>query len=283
VFREKGEEYDIFLQLDESGKKSVRDLKEVSLKTMTGKQVKLKEIAEIKENVGPVEIQRINQERVVKVEANIASRTLGEITEEIKIKLENLIVPQGISLKWAGMVKEQKESFRDLFLLMLLGVSLVYMVMAGQFESLLDPFIIMFSIPFAFSGVFIGLFLTNNTISLITIIGMIMLVGIVVNNAIVLIDYINILRARGNELFDAIVAAGSSRLRPILITTTTTIFGLLPLALIKGEGHEIWNPLAWTVISGLTVSTLITLIFIPVLYSIIDHRIKKGKGILIQR
>jgi HAE1 family hydrophobic/amphiphilic exporter-1 len=283
VFREKGEEYDIFLRLDESKKKSVRDLREVPLKTMSDKQIKFKEIAVVKEDVGPVEIERINQERVVKVEANIATRTLGEITDEIKSKLENVIVPQGIALRWTGMVKEQKDSFRDLFLLMLLGISLVYMVMAGQFESLLDPFIIMFAIPFAFSGVFIGLLITNNSISLISIIGMIMLVGIVVNNAIVLIDYINILRARGYELFDAIATAGSSRLRPILITTTTTILGLLPLALSTGEGHEIWNPLAWTVISGLTVSTLITLIFVPVLYSIIDHRIKKGNGIIVQR
>ena len=149
-------------------------------------------------------------------------------------------------------------------------------IMAAQFESLLDPFIIMFAVPFTFTGVFLGLFLTGVTLSIISFLGIIMLMGIVVNNAIVLISYINILRARGYSMLEAVTAGGKDRLRPVLMTTVTTLAGLLPLALSRGEGSEIWQPLGVTMLGGLTVSTLITMFFVPTLYAIFEARIKKN-------
>jgi len=163
-----------------------------------------------------------------------------------------------------------------MFILLGLGAMLVYMVMASQFESLIDPFLIMFSVPFAFVGVLFFLYFTGTTLNLLSLIGMILLVGIVVNNAIVLVDYTNILRKRGYSLADAIEKAGAQRLRPVLITTLTTVFGMIPLAISKGEGSEIWKPLGITVIGGLFVSTLITLVLVPVLYSLVNKDYKKA-------
>lgn len=282
-YREKGKEYDIKLRLQEADRKKIRDVKEIPLKTLTGRQVELKEVAKVSEKFGPIEIRRIDQERVIKIESNVASRTLGELKSDIDKQIQNLVIPSTIALKWSGMVEEQRKSFNDLLLLLIVGIILVYMVMAGQYESLIDPFIIMFSVPFAFTGVIVALFLTGNSINIVSTLGLIMLVGIVVNNAIVLVDYLNILRARGVEMVSAIKQAGSSRLRPVLITTLTTIFGLVPLAISTGEGHEIWRPLGWALIGGLSISTLITLVLIPVIYSIVHHRIKNGNSIQVQR
>ncbi|MCM8782166.1 MAG: efflux RND transporter permease subunit, partial [Candidatus Omnitrophica bacterium] len=157
----------------------------------------------------------------------------------------------------------------------LLGGILVYMVMAAQFESLIDPFIVMFSVPFSFTGVAFGLFLGGVTLSIISFLGLVMLVGIVVNNAIVLVEYINILRARGLSMYEAVIKGGTNRLRPVLMTTITTLFGMLPFAMSRGEGSELWRPLGISMIGGLSVSTLITLVLVPVLYSIFEERIKR--------
>ena len=177
----------------------------------------------------------------------------------------------------SGQDEVKKKAFKDLFLLLLLGICLVYMVMAAQFESLYDPFIVMFSVPFTFTGVIWAFLITNTTLSVITYLGVIMLMGIVVDNAIVLISYIILLRQRGSPLIEAITTGGKERLRPVLMTTITTLAGLIPLALSRGEGSEVWQPLGITMVGGLLVSTFITMFFVPTLYAIFETRLKRKK------
>ena len=180
-------------------------------------------------------------------------------------------------MNFGGEAEEQKKAFRDLALLLLMGVVMVYMVMAAQFESLLDPFIIMFAVPFTFIGVIISFIVTGMTLNVISYLGMVMLIGIVVNNAIVLISYIIILRARGQSMYEAVTNAGRDRLRPVLMTTITTLVGLLPLAISRGEGSESWQPLGITMFGGLLVSMLITLIFVPTLYATLHRKSAAGE------
>ena len=295
-YRERGETYDIYVRLEERFRSTPEDIKNLAfplpfpwtsetatpLASLSGaangrKMIRLSEIANITETAGPVEIERQNRERVVHVECNTYKRSAGKIREDVEKELHKLTLPQDISVNFGGEAEEQAKAFRDLSLLLLLGMILVYMVMAAQFESLLDPFIIMFSVPFTFTGVILGFILTRTTLSILTFLGMIMLMGIVVNNAIVLISYINILRARGLSMLEAVTLGGKHRLRPVLMTTITTLAGLLPLAVSRGEGSETWQPLGITMISGLTVSTLITMLFVPTLYAAFESRMKKGK------
>ena len=225
---------------------------------------------------GPVEIERQNRERVVRVECNVYKRSAGSVREDIKMALQKITVPSDIMLNFGGEAEEQKKAFVDLGLLLVLGIILVYMVMAAQFESLLDPFIIMFAVPFTFTGVFLAFLATGTTLSIITFLGIIMLMGIVVNNAIVLISYINILRGRGYSMLEAVTQGGKDRLRPVLMTTITTLVGLLPLAISRGEGSETWQPLGITMIGGLTVSTLITMLFLPTLYAVFESMFRNN-------
>ncbi len=271
-YREGGEEYDIFVRLKESDRLSVQDIESIPLASLDGKIVPLKNIAKITQRRGPIEIERQNQQRIVKVEANISARSLSEVVKDIKGIVEKIQFPPQIRVGLAGDVEELTKSFRNLFLLFMLGILLVYMVMASQFESLLDPFIILFSIPFAFSGVSFSLFLAGITFNIVSFVGLIMLVGIVVNNAIVLISYINILCKRGFPLREAITRAGKERLRPVLMTTLTTLGAMLPLALIRAEGSELWQPLGVSMLGGLSVSTFITLILIPTLYFVFHRK-----------
>jgi len=208
------------------------------------------------------------------VEGSLYGRALGDVISDIQKEIDGMAIPSDISVKISGSAEQMSETFNSLRLALFLGILLVYLVMAAQFESLLDPFIIIFSIPFALVGVIWAMFLTGNAFGVMPFIGMIMVVGVVVNNAIVLVDYTNILRARGIELGEAILTAGRTRLRPILMTTLTTIFGLFPLALSRGEGSEIWSPLGIALIGGLTLSTVVTLVFVPLIYSIVGERIK---------
>ena len=206
------------------------------------------------------------------MECNAYRRSSGKIVEDLKNEIDKIALPQDVVLNFGGTAEEQKKAFKDLALLLFLGICLVYMVMAAQFESFLDPFIIMFSIPFTFIGVILGFIITGTTLSIISFLGVVMLMGIVVNNAIVLISYIGILRQRGLSMSEAVTAGGRDRLRPVLMTTITTLAGLLPLALSRGEGSEIWQPLGVTMIGGLTVSTLITMLFVPTLYAIFHRK-----------
>lgn len=275
-YREKGETYDISVRLQESSRKKIEDIENLSIVSpATQKQIKLSNIARIKEVLGPVEIERQNRERIVRVECNTYKRSSGKVVEDIKRSFKEITIPQDVLINFGGEAEEQKKAFRDLLLLLILGVILVYMIIASQFESLLDPFIIMFSVPFTFIGVIVGFLLTGMTLNIMSFLGIIMLMGIVVNNAIVLISYIIILRARGLSMYEAVTEAGSNRLRPVLMTTITTLVALLPLAISNGVGSESWKPLGVTMFGGLLVSTLITLLFVPTLYAVF-HR-KEGK------
>ena len=243
-----------------------------ALKGSARKQIKLSNVAKIYETTSPDRIQRKNRERIVTIECNAYRRSSGKIVEDLKRQIDKITLPADIMINFGGDAEEQAKAFKDLFLLLMLGIVLVYMVMAAQFESLLDPFIIMFAIPFTFIGVILGFLLTGTTLSIITYLGIIMLMGIVVNNAIVLISYIAILRARGLDMYTAVTTAGKERLRPVLMTTITTLAGLLPLALSRGEGSEVWNPLGITMLGGLSVSTLITMLFVPTLYAVFHRK-----------
>jgi len=269
-FREYGKEYDIVVKLDKKDRIRIDDIENAIIATPAG-QIPLKSVAEIRKEVGPIEIGRKNQSRMIKVEAGVYGKSLGEVADDIKKELKKLRTPEGVFISESGALKEQEESFGKLWIAFLLSIVLVYIVMAAEFESLKNPFIIMFSVPFAITGVVWGLLITGKPFSLITFVGIISLVGIVVKNAIVLIDYTNILRERGLALVDAIRTAGVTRLRPVLMTAFTTVFGMLPLVLSRAEGSEVWSMLGLTVISGLLVSTFITLVFVPCLYLIVNR------------
>jgi len=270
-FREAGDDFDIELRLKKDQRETIREIGETPITTLTGQTIKLRNVASVRETLGPVEIDRKNRTRVTKVMAGVQGRVLGDVVRDVRKKMASLDLPPGVSIEWGGEVEEQRKAFRDLTLLLILGIVLVYMVMAGEFEDFVDPFIIMFSVPFAFVGVIWAFVFTATPLNLMSFIGVIMLMGIVVKNAIVLVDYTKQLRAQGMTLNEAVVTGGKIRLRPVLMTSLTTIFGMVPLALSRGEGSEIWNALGITVIGGLLVSGLVTLILVPLMYSLV-HR-----------
>lgn len=271
-YRESGEEYAIFVRYDPLFRNQVTDIENVPIRSPLGQIVKLKDVGNVHEVLSPPEIRRKDQERVISVGLNVTGRPLGDVAADIESEIAKLDLPPEIDIEYGGQVEQQQESFTDLTALLILSILLVYMIMASQFESLLHPFVIMFSVPFAFVGVILGLFVTGIPLSAISFLAIIMLIGIVVKNAIIVVDFTNILRARGLELREAIVSAGKHRLRPILMTTIAAIMGMAPLAIGAGEGAEIWRPLGVTVISGLTVSTIISLILVPVIYSLFERR-----------
>lgn len=269
-FRTEGEETDVRILFPEEKRRNLQDLSSITLVSPMGYQVPLAEVAELKIADGPNTIARHNQVRTVTVSAQIAGRDLNSITKEAQAKIQALPIPPGYDVKIGGSAEQMAEAFGDLSLALVLAIVLVYMIMASQFESLLHPFVIMFSMPATIIGVVLGLLVTGKSFSVIAFVGVIMLAGIVVNNAIVLVDYINVLRRRGMERTAAILQAGPTRLRPILMTTLTTVLGMLPIALGIGEGAEASSPMGIVVVGGLTTSTLITLVFVPVIYSIFD-------------
>ncbi len=272
-YREDDDEYDVQLRLDEPQRRSIEDIRRSEVITPGGGRVRIDSIAGIEERLGPVTISRKNQERIVTVEFDTIDRPQGDVMGDIRRRMgAEILVPNGVTVEYGGMIEEQEDSERAMLLMIGLGILLVYMVMAGQFESFRHPFIIMFALPFAFCGVAVALYLTGTPMSMIGYIGAVLLVGVVVNNAIVLIDYINLLRTRGLRLREAIVQSGRQRLRPVLITTCTTILGMLPMAISTAEGAETWRPLGIVVIGGLSVSTLVTLVIVPVLYHLMEAR-----------
>ena len=234
-FREAGDDFDIELRLKKDQRETIREIGETPITTLTGQTIKLRNVASVREAFGPVEIDRKNRTRVTKVQAGVQGRVLGDVVRDVREKMASLDLPPGVSIEWGGEVEEQRKAFRDLTLLLILGIALVYMVMAGEFEDFVDPFIIMFSVPFAFVGVIWAFAVTATPLNLMSFIGVIMLMGIVVKNAIVLVDYTKQLRARGMSLNEAVVTGGKTRLRPVLMTSLTTIFGMLPLALSRGR------------------------------------------------
>ena len=269
-YRVHGDEYDVFVRLREQDRSDIRSVQATPLRLPGGQLVRVDNVAKTDIRFGPVEIKRKDQGRIVNVEGNVYKRSLGEVVADIEAEIEKMDIPAGVEVYFAGQTEEQRESFFWLTLALIVGMALVYMVMASQFESLLHPFVVMFSVPFAFTGAILAVFLGGHHVNIIVFLGLLMLVGIVVNNAIVLVDYINILRARGIEMSEAIRRAGQTRLRPVLMTAFTTIFALMPMAFAKGQGSEIWNPLGVTVMGGLLVSTLVTLVLVPTMYSIFE-------------
>jgi HAE1 family hydrophobic/amphiphilic exporter-1 len=278
--RDAGDNYAIFTRFREDDKNRLENLLNVPIFTPDGRMIRLNNIAKIVEGEGPIEIERKNREKIIRVEADIYKRSLGEVTADIRKELEKLGTPEGISISFGGEIEEQKKAFRDLTELLILGIVLVYMVMASLFGNLRDPLIIMFSVPFAFSGVFYAFYLTDVTLGIMSFMGIIMLTGIVVNNAIVMVDYIHQLQRKGHPLHEAVTGAGRSRLRPVLMTTLTTFFGMLPMALSERVGAEVWNPLGTTMLGGLALSTLVTLILIPTVYYMFEKRKEKKPDVL---
>jgi HAE1 family hydrophobic/amphiphilic exporter-1 len=221
---------------------------------------------------GPAEIHRLDGQRVAIVSANLAGRDLGSASQELAARIAGVALPADVTLELGGQNREMESSFRSLQLAILLAVFLVYLVMASQFESLLHPFVIMFTLPMAIVGVVLTLLLTGTSINVMVLIGGVALAGIVVNNGIVLIDYANQLRAKGLAKADALIQAGVIRMRPILMTALTTVLGLVPMALGFGEGAEMRAPLALTLIGGLASGTVLTLVVLPVVYATLDRR-----------
>jgi len=274
--RQGGEEVDIRVKYDESYLNDIEDIKNISIVSPLGSRIFLKQIADIRKEKGPVTIEREDQLRVVSVTANTVDRDIGSIINDIKEELKDEVLPTGYFLEYGGSYSQMQETFKTLGMALILGIILVYMIMASQFESLIYPFIIMFELPLAFIGVGLVLFITRQAISLPSIMGMIMLAGIIVNNAIVLVDYVNQLRQKGIKKQKALIQAGRVRLRPILITSLTTILGMFPLALAQAEGSEIMKPMAITMIGGLLTSTFLTLVIIPVIYSLLVKEKKQA-------
>ncbi|MDR2906737.1 MAG: efflux RND transporter permease subunit [Bacteroidales bacterium] len=266
-YREQGEEYNIMVRYDEEFRKSIDEIENIVLYGPQGQAIKLKEVGKVMEHETPPTIEREDRQRLVTVSSSMYGAALGEVAVGIQKVLDETDIPQDVNVVLGGSLEDQQESFGDLMTLLLLIVMLVYIVMATQFESLREPFIIMLAVPFAFTGVFLALWITNTPLSMIALIGAIMLVGIVVKNGIVLVDFTNLLRERGLSVSQSVVAAGKSRLRPVLMTTLTTILGMVPLAVANGEGSETWKPMGIAVIGGLTFSTVLTLIVVPVIYS----------------
>ncbi len=271
-FTEEGNDYEVVIQYAPEFRNEVSKLNEMQITNLLGQQIPLSSVADIVEESGPIEIQRLSQERYVKAVANLNEISLGEATQLAEKLIAETTVPEGVTVEIGGQVDDQSSSFQSLYLIFFLGIALVYMVMAAQFESFKDPFIILFAIPFTLVGVILAFFITNITLSVVTFIGLIMLVGIVVNNGIVLVDYTNMLRKRDYSLRDAVMEAGRSRLRPVLMTSLTTILGMLPMALSTGMGKEMYAPLGITIIGGLFISVLTTLIMVPTMYATIYHR-----------
>jgi multidrug efflux pump subunit AcrB len=272
-YREDGDEYDIVVRYDEPFRESLETVENITLYSATGQPVKLKEVARIEESFASPTIERENRQRIVTVKGSVgANIALGDAVAEVTAMINDYEAPAGITLDLGGTVEDQGDSFSDILTLFVLIIALVYIVMATQFESLAYPFIIMFTIPFAMSGVFIALWMTNTPLSLIALIGAIMLVGIVTKNGIVLVDYMNLLVERGSNVADAVIAGGRSRLRPVLMTSLTTVLGMVPMAMGIGEGSEIWQPMGIAVVGGLLLSTLLTLFIVPSLYAMLEGR-----------
>ena len=272
-YREDGDEYDIVVRYAEPFRTRVEDIENITLLNAQGRPVKLREVGRVQEEFAAPEIQRENRQRVITVESSLgAGVALGDVVAEAQRLIDDYPLPDGVDLELGGTVEDQGDAFSDLGMLFVLIILLVYIVMATQFESLKFPFIIMFTIPFACTGVFLALWMTSTPLSLIALIGAIMLVGIVTKNGIVMVDYMNLLIERGAEVSEAVVAGGKSRLRPVLMTSFTTILGMLPLAIGTGAGSETWQPMGIAVIGGLTFSTILTLFIVPALYSILVNR-----------
>ncbi len=270
-FREDGEEYDIKVIYAPEFRTSIADIENILIYNAQGKSVRVKDVGTVVERFTPPTIERKDRERIITVSTIVQGRAMSEIVADAQPLLDKLELPVGVNINLSGSYEDQQDSFRDLGMLAILIIILVYIVMAAQFESLTYPGIIMTSLPFAFSGIVLILWITGTHLNIMSMIGSIMLIGIVVKNGIVLIDYITLNRERGMSIRSAVVHGGKSRLRPVVMTSLTTILGMVPMAVGSGQGAEMWRPLGIAVIGGLTFSTLLTLLFVPALYCIFAY------------
>lgn len=268
LFREDGEEYSIRVVYGPEYRQSVEDIENILIYNQQGQAVRLKDLGRVVEKFTPPTIERKNRQRLITVASTVSGTTIDKAVSAINEQIAQMTIPSEINLEVGGTYKDQQDSFGDLFILLLIINLLVFIVMASQFESLTYPFIIMFAVPFGISGVVLALAISGSTLNMMSFVGVIMLVGIVVKNGIVLVDYINLNRERGMGIIQAVVKGGKSRLRPVLMTTLTTILGMIPLAVSNTEGSELWKSMAITVIGGLTVSTVLTLVIVPTIYAI---------------
>ena len=277
-FREDGDEYDIKVMYDPEHRQSLEDIENITLYNAMGNGIKLKEVGKVVERFSPPTIERKDRERIITVSTVVQDRPMSEIIAEAQPEIDKLDLPPGVTIQLSGSFEDQQDSFGDLGMLAILIIILVYIVMASQFESFTYPGIIMSSIMFAFSGIVIILLLTGTNLNVMSMIGAIMLIGIVVKNGIVLIDYITLNRERGMSVRRAVIDGGKSRLRPVLMTSLTTILGMVPMAIGSGEGAEMWRPMGIAVIGGLTFSTILTLLFVPTMYTIFAYNgIKRNR------
>lgn len=282
-YRESGDEYNVLVRFKKESTNSISKLENILITAPDGSSVRLKEIASIEQTLTPPTIEHRRKQRIVTVTATPYKVSLGQLASDIKTKVNALDTPQGMMVEIGGSYEDMADSFRDLGLLALLSILLVFIVMASQFESFKMPFIIMTSIFFIVPGVIFSLYFTGTNLSIVAALGAVLLVGIVVKNGIVLVDYINLMRDRGIELNKAIIESGKSRLRPVLMTALTTMLGMLPMALSTGEGSEIWSPMGISVIGGLVFSTVITMVIVPVVYALIAKKGERDKKHEIQK
>ena len=279
-FKEEGEEYDIIVRLDEQYRSTITDVENFIVTDGYGQNVRAKELGEIREGFSPPSIERKSKQRYLKVSVTPADGyALGDMATAAEEVLAQMDLPQGVSTYIGGSYEDQQDSFKALLLLMALSLLLVYIVMAAEFESFISPFIIMLAIPFAFTGVILSLLITGSTLSVVAALGAVMLIGIVTKNGIVLIDYINLMRERGYELTEAIALSCRSRLRPVLMTSFTTILGMLPMAIDHSEGAETWRPMGISVIGGMVFSTIITMLIVPAAYAASNKRGNRKKDV----
>ncbi|VBB46716.1 Multidrug transporter AcrB [uncultured Paludibacter sp.] len=285
LYREEGEEYNIRISYDPRYRKSIEDIENILIYNNMGQAIRIQDVGKVIEKFTPPTIERKNRQRLVTVSTTLSGISMDKAVTAINGVLKKIDIPSDVYTELGGTYLDQQESFSDMGVLLLLIILLVYIVMASQFESLIYPFIIMVAVPFAFAGVVLTLVLTGTTFNMMSFIGIILLVGIVVKNGIVLVDYINLNRERGMGVIQAVVKGGHSRLRPVIMTTATTILGMVPLAISTSEGSEMWKPMAVSVIGGLTVSTILTLLIVPALYVFVassgikrkKHKLEKQK------
>ncbi len=281
-FKEDGDEYDIVVRYDSAYRNSAESIGNIILTTLTGQKVKLSEVAEINENYGSLIIEHESQQRVVYIKADLNNISLGEANNLAKQRIREMNIPSDISVDFGGQLKDQQESFGSLWMMFIVAIVLVYMIMASQFESFKDPLIIMSAVPLTVIGVIWIFAITGLTLSVVTFVGLIMLIGIDVNQGIILVDYTNLLRKRGHSITDATTEAGRLRLRPVLMTALAALMGMVPMALSTGMGSEIWAPLGITVIGGLIVSKFMTMFLIPVLYVVTNPKARKEEKLIMK-
>jgi len=274
-FREGDEEYDIRIVLDQFNRRDVEDVKRLTVKNSNGELIPLNQFAIIQQSRGPSKLERNNRIPSVTVKSNVVGRPVGTVGEEIQEKVKALKKPTGVSISYEGQLEQQAEAFESLLIAFMIGIVFVYLIMVALYDSYVYPFVVLFSIPLAIIGALLALALTRETLNIFSILGMIMMMGLVAKNAILLVDFTNHMKERGANTFDALIEAGRERIRPIFMTTLTMILGMLPIALASGAASEAKNGLAWVLIGGLTSSMFLTLIFVPIVYETMDNILYK--------